>query len=109
VAGLICIATVGAFSINRNFFDVGILLVLGSFAYFLVKAKYPIPPLVLGLVLGELLESETRTALRMHSNDWMVFFTRPVPCVLIIFSVSFFVYALYKPAITRLFKKVFKR
>ena len=109
VAGLIVIATIGAFSINRNFFDVGIMLVLGSLAYFLVKAKYPIPPLVLGLVLGELLESETRTALRMHSNDWMIFFKRPVPCVLIIISVLIFVCTLYKPAIDKFIKKVTRK
>jgi len=97
VAGIMCISLIGTFAVHSNFFDVGIMLVIGSFGYFLIKAKYPIPPLILGFVLGELLERETRTALILFNYDWTGFFMRPVPCVLIILSIWFFVYALYKP------------
>jgi putative tricarboxylic transport membrane protein len=95
-AGLVVIAFIGSFAIRNNFFDIGTMLLFGSFAYFLVKGKYPMPPFVLGMVLGRLFENEIRITLRVSSNNWSVFFTRPIACFIIILSISFFLYSLLK-------------
>jgi putative tricarboxylic transport membrane protein len=98
-AGLIIISALGSFAVRNNFYDVGTTLVFGILAYFFTKAKYPISPFVLGMVLGGLFENEIRVALRVSGNDWHVFFTRPIACTAIVIAVSFFIYSLARQQI----------
>jgi putative tricarboxylic transport membrane protein len=103
-AGLILISLLGSFAVRNNYFDVGATLIFGIFAYFFNKAKYPISPFVLGMVLGGLFENEIRVALRVNNNNWRVFFTRPIACVTIIIAVAFFLYSMVKPQLGKYFK-----
>ena len=75
---LLLLTVIGAYALNNSWFDVGVMLVLGAFGYLLTIAGFPVYPIVLGLVLGPILESESRRALVMAGGDWTVFLTRPV-------------------------------
>jgi putative tricarboxylic transport membrane protein len=77
----------GSYALRNNVFDVGITLVLGFLGYLMSRGGFPTAPTVLGLVLGGMLESEMRTALNFSRGSWSVFFTRPVPLVLILISI----------------------
>ncbi len=69
---------VGVYSTNNNLFDVGVVLVLGIGAYLLAKLGFQPAPLLLGFVLGPMMEENFRRALLLSRGDPMVFFTRPL-------------------------------
>ena len=56
--------------------------------YFLVKNDYPLAPVLLGLVLGPMMENNMRNALVDSSGNWMVFVTRPLSGVLLLISTA---------------------
>jgi len=71
-------------------YDMGIALGLGILGYFLKKGDYPIAPIVLGLILGGMLEENFRRAVKLAEGNYFVFFTKPIAVVFIalaIFSV----------------------
>lgn len=80
---LLILAVIGVFSLNNNWFDVWVMLALGGFGFLLALGGFPLAPVVLGLVLGPLLESQTRRSLILSGGDWSIFVTRPLTLVLI--------------------------
>ena len=89
VAGICVLMAIGAFAARNMPFDVGLAIACGVLAYFMGRAKYPVAPAVMGLVLGGTFEKEIRTALSVARYDVSVFFTNPVTCVLILIGVGF--------------------
>jgi len=73
---LLCIT--GAYAMRFSFFDVGLALIVGILAYFMDKAKFPISPILLALILGPMAEQNMRRALLMSHDDPSIFFTRPI-------------------------------
>jgi putative tricarboxylic transport membrane protein len=72
------LCTVGAFAISGRLFDVAVMLAFGLIGFVLRHFGYPIAPLVLGIVLGDLLEKNLRRALLLSDGDLTPFFTRPI-------------------------------
>ena len=75
---ILVFATVGAFSLQGSLGDVAIVWLLGIAAFFLRRYGFPVAPVLLGLVLGPLIEQELRRSLAMSSGDPTIFFTRPI-------------------------------
>lgn len=75
------LCAVGSFAIAGRMFDVYVMLVFGVLGYFLRHFGYPMAPLVLGIVLGDLLEKNLRRALILSDGDLTPFFTRPISAV----------------------------
>ena len=75
------LCTVGAFAISGRLFDVQVMLVFGLVGFALRHWGYPMAPLVLGIVLGDLLEKNLRRALLLSDGDLTPFFTRPISAV----------------------------
>ena len=73
---------VGSFAINNSTFDVGTMLVMGVVGYFMEAHGYPVAPIVLGLVLGPILEQNFMTSMIKSEWDLTLFFTRPIAAVL---------------------------
>lgn len=67
-------------------FNMGVALLLGILGYFLKKNDYPIAPIVLGLILGDMFEQNFRRAVRLARGDYSVFFRRPIAAALILFA-----------------------
>lgn len=76
---------VGSFTLNNRVTDIDLLLGIGIFGYVLTKLDYPLAPLVLGVILGPIAETNLRRAL-MTNEDWTLFFTRPVSLMLLILA-----------------------
>jgi putative tricarboxylic transport membrane protein len=72
------LCTVGAFAISGRLFDVYVMLAFGLIGFVLRHFGYPMAPLVLGIVLGDLLEKNLRRALVLSDGDLSPFFTRPI-------------------------------
>lgn len=76
-AGILTFAALGAFAVNFSVVDIVILLAIGVLGYFLRRFGYPIAPLVIGLILGPMAESQLRRALQLSQGDLTALFTRP--------------------------------
>jgi putative tricarboxylic transport membrane protein len=80
---LFVLCTVGAFAIAARLFDVWVMLGFGVLGFALRLGNYPMAPLVLGLVLGDLLEKSLRRGLVLSDGDVTPFITRPISALLI--------------------------
>ena len=76
------LCTVGAFAIAARPFDVWTMLAFGVLGFVLKQMNYPMAPLVLGLVLGDLLDKSLRRGLILSEGSLEPFFTRPISAVL---------------------------
>nr|WP_325302075.1 tripartite tricarboxylate transporter permease [uncultured Dysosmobacter sp.] len=64
----------GAYSVNENYFDVGVALIFGVLAWILRKLELPPVPILLGLVLGSMTETNFRRALLISNGNPSIFF-----------------------------------
>lgn len=85
---IIAISVFGVFSVQNSIFDLWVLFAAGIISYFLVKNDFPLAPVLLGLVLGPMMENNMRNALVRSSGDWMTFVERPLSCVLLVISAA---------------------
>src|SRR5690606_26230592 len=69
---------VGVYSTNNNLFDVNIVLLFGVLGYFFMRLRFEAAPLLLGFVLGPMVEENFRRALLLSRGDMSVFLTRPI-------------------------------
>jgi putative tricarboxylic transport membrane protein len=88
---LLC--TVGAFATASRLFDIWMMLAIGIGAFFLRRRGYEMAPLVLGLVLGHLLDKSLRRGLVLSDGSILPFFTRPIAMALA--AVTIFTILLY--------------
>ena len=79
--GIFVMVVVGAFTLRNSFFDVYVMLIMGLLGYFFNRIQLPVTPIVLGMVLGETLESNYRTAMFLSGGSYKIFFSS-IACVL---------------------------
>ncbi len=72
---------IGSYSLSNNVADVWIMLIAGLVGFVIKKAGFSPAPIVLGLVLGELIETSFRRAMLIFDNNALVFFTRPFSAI----------------------------
>ena len=76
------LCTVGSFAIASRVYDIWVMLGFGVLGYVLRKQNYPLAPLVLGLVLGDLLDKSFRRGMVLSDGSLVPFLTRPISMVL---------------------------
>ena len=101
------LCVVGSYAISSRLFDVWVMLGFGVLGYVMRRAAFPIAPLVLGLVLGDLMEKGFRRGLVLSDGELLPFFTRPISAALWITIVV--VIALRFPAVRRLLSRIVPR
>ncbi len=84
---LMIVCCAGAFAISGSSFEVYIMLVFGVVAYFMNKFGFPAVPIVLGMVLGPIAESNMRNSLALSNGSWLIFVQRPICLLFIILTV----------------------
>ncbi|MEK4145649.1 tripartite tricarboxylate transporter permease [Robertmurraya sp. FSL W8-0741] len=84
---IIVLCVVGSYSLGNNYFDVVVMFVAGVIGYFLKKFEFPASPIILGLILGPMMESNFRRSLVMSEGDISIFFTRPITVVLLTIAI----------------------
>lgn len=89
----------GSYCIRGNAFDVKVALVLGVAAFLLEKAKYPLPPMLLGLVLCSMIESNFRRSLLLSRGSLSIFVTRPICLALLVIALLTFFLPVVRKAI----------
>jgi len=83
--GILILCVTGSFAVQNSLFDVLLMIFFGAIGYLFTKLGIPTAPMMFGLVLGPLLEENLRRTLVVY-GDWMVFFQRPIPVVLLIIT-----------------------
>src|SRR5436189_1718604 len=71
---IVVICAIGAYTVHNKFFDVAMMVVFGVVGYFFKKLKYPLAPLVLALVLGDMAETAFRQSMLASGGSMSVFF-----------------------------------
>jgi putative tricarboxylic transport membrane protein len=77
-AGVLVLASLGVYSLNRSLLDVGLLYAVGALGLAMRTFDVPLVPAVLGLVLGPMAEQQFRRAIAISEGDLSVFVTRPI-------------------------------
>ena len=79
---LFVLCVVGTYALSSRLFDVWPMLLFGVLGYVLRKYQFPVAPLVLGIVLGDLMEKSLRRGLVLSDGDLLPFISRPISAVL---------------------------
>jgi putative tricarboxylic transport membrane protein len=96
------LCTVGSFAIASRLFDIYVMVGTGIAMFLLRRHNYPVPPFVLGLVLGDILDKSLRRGLTLSNGDFTPFLTRPICAVLA--GITLFTMLMYIPAFNRAVK-----
>lgn len=105
VITILCV--IGSFAINNSVFDVFLMFGFGVLGYFMEKVEIPVAPMVIGLILGHMLDVSFHQALLISHGSWLIFVQSPISAVILLLallsilqSTPFFHYIKY------LFRKV---
>jgi putative tricarboxylic transport membrane protein len=93
------LCVIGPYAITQRIFDIWVMIGAGLIGFVLREMRFPMAPLVLGLILGDLLDKNLRRALTLADGDPTPFFTRPISAVLWIVTLLLILSAI--PAIRR--------
>jgi len=96
---------VGSFAINNSIFDIWVLIICGVAGFVLQKLNFSIAPIVLGLILGKLFESNLRRSLILSDGKWETFVQRPIS----LFFLICVVLILFGPVMLKQAKKLFAK
>ncbi|MFN4965091.1 MAG: tripartite tricarboxylate transporter permease [Burkholderiales bacterium] len=99
--GILVISTVGVYGASNSLFDVGLLYVFGLLGYGMRRFDFPVAPLVVGLILGPMLEQSMRQALTISQGQWSTFVTRPLSASLLAIALALMI----GPVLWRVFRK----
>lgn len=77
---------IGALSIRSNITDLWLMIAFGVVGYLFDRLRFPIAPMVLGVILGPFAEESFINAMISNQNDWSVFFTRPISACLLLLT-----------------------
>ena len=73
---LFCI--VGAFAVNNSVFSIGVMLAFGLLGFFMEENAMPVAPVILGIVLGPMVEGNFVTSMIKSDGQFLGFFERPI-------------------------------
>jgi TctA family transporter len=85
---IIAFCCIGAFSVNNSVFDVFMMALFGVVGYALIKLDFEPAPLLLGFVLGPMLEENLRRAMLLSRGSPMVFITHPLSLGLLLVAAA---------------------
>ena len=97
------VVIVGAYSIRNSMFDVWTSFIFGLAGYLMKKRGWPIAPLILGFILGPLVEQHFRSSLQISDGSILIFMQRPICTVFIVMGVVLILMS------QKLLSKVFKQ
>jgi putative tricarboxylic transport membrane protein len=87
---IIVVCAIGSYAVHNSMIDIWYMLIFGLIGYVFKKLDYPLAPLVLALVLGDMAESALRQSLIMSQGSLLIFFTRPIAGIITGLAIFFF-------------------
>jgi putative tricarboxylic transport membrane protein len=96
---IVCL--LGVYSVRNSFLDVWVMIAAGVVGVFFRKYGYPVAPLIIGLVLGPMIENNTRKTLMMFRGDFRFIFDRPIALVFFGLALIFVLFKFFYPYLRR--------
>ena len=75
---IVVVCAIGSYAVHNSMLDIWYMLIFGVMGYVFKKLDYPLAPLVLALVLGDMAENALRQSLIMSQGSLAIFFNRPI-------------------------------
>ena len=95
---IFAVSVCGTYSLSQSILDVWIMLLFGVIGFFMRRFGFSVVPVIIGLILGELVEGTLRQSLVIFDGNWLMFLKRPI-------ALSFFILSLIALAFPLLRKK----
>ena len=102
---IVYVCAIGAFAVNNSTTDIWYMMIFGLIGYVFRKLDYPIAPMVLALVLGDMAESALRQSLIMSQGSPAIFFASPISAVLVSASILFILWPVISAKLRRTAKE----
>jgi putative tricarboxylic transport membrane protein len=83
LTAVVVFSVVGSYALNNSLFDAHIMLIFGVVGYLLESQRVPLAPMILGLILGPMVEENLRVGLISSDGSFAPFFTSPICTVLV--------------------------
>ena len=91
---VLLLCSIGTYALQASVFDLWVMLGFGLVGIALRAAKYPLAPVVIGIILGPLLENNLRRSLLISQDGYWIFLERPVAASLLVINVVLIIGAL---------------
>ena len=98
-------SVVGSYAIRNSFFDIYIMLFFGIIGYIFENLNIPLAPMVLGIILGPMIEDNLRVGLIKTGGNYLPFLTNPISAVLVLLIIFTF----FSNNIINLFRMIFRK
>ena len=80
------LAVIGAYSLSSSLLDVWIALIFGVIGFFARRHGFAVAPIAVGLILGEMVESNLQNSLKMFEGEWWLILTQPLAALFLAFA-----------------------
>ena len=94
---IVVVCAIGSYAVHNSMIDIWYMLIFGVMGYVFKKLDYPLAPLVLALVLGDISENALRQSLIMSQGSLAIFVTQPIAAVITAVAVFFFALPVITP------------
>jgi len=102
---IIYVCAIGAYAVNNRMIDIYYMIIFGILGYLFKKLDYPIAPMVLALVLGDMAEQALRQSLIMSRGNPLIFFHPPIALPIMVLALIIFFWPLLAPLKAKYFPK----
>jgi len=90
------VSIIGVYSVDQTLLDVWLVVGFGVLGYLMRRLDYPAAPLILGLVLGDLMENAVRQSLMMSNGDIAILYSRPLSATMLLLAAAILVGPLFR-------------
>ncbi|MEJ6673854.1 MAG: tripartite tricarboxylate transporter permease [Alphaproteobacteria bacterium] len=80
------LCVIGAYSLNSSLLDIWIVMFFGVLGFFARRHGFAVAPIAVGLILGEMVETNLQNSLKMFDGEWWLIFTQPLALVFLILA-----------------------
>lgn len=96
LAAILVFCFIGVYGVDGDVFNLYLMLGFGILGYFLNRYQFGTAPVILGLILGPIAESNLRRGLQAFEGDWTPFFTRPISVTFLVIAVGLLILTLWQ-------------
>ncbi len=93
---ILVFVALGVYSVNNNSFDIYMVAILGVLGYLFMLLRFEAAPLLLGYILGPMVEENMRRALLLSRGDPIIFIDRPISATLLAVTVAMLGWTIFK-------------
>jgi putative tricarboxylic transport membrane protein len=92
---VLLLSTMGTYALQNSVFDLWVMLVFGTIGYLLRRASYPLAPIIIGMILGPVLENNFRRSLLISRDGLNIFIERPISATILALAAIMLVYVAF--------------